>query len=307
MTERQRAPAPRRGPRTLRQLAKYRTGILFLLPAVAVFGLFLWYPIVQNFFLAFQSYVPGFDKEWVGLANLKAVLHDPQLPRAIINTLEFVGLCLAIGFVVPIISAIALTEVRRGRSFFRLAIYVPNMIPGIALYIIWRWVFQPDVGLLNQVLGVFGLPHQLWILSPKQVMLSLALMATWANFGGTTVLYMAGLSSVNPELYEAAEIEGAGFFRRIFSVTLPGISSLILLLLVLQLIATFQVLQEPFVMTAGGPNNSSLTVMLLIYNYAFVDVEYGKAGALGSLLFLALLCFSWLYVKRSGLSAGKGA
>jgi len=291
----------------LRAWSKYRTGLLFLLPAIVVFAVFLWYPIIQNFFLTFQSYVPGFEPQWIGLQNLTAVLHDPKLPRAIVNTFEFVGLCLAIGFAVPIVSAIALTEVRRGRGFFRLAVYVPNMIPGIALYIIWRWVFEPNVGLLNQALGLVGVPHQLWLLSPRQVMLSLSLMSTWANFGGTTVLYMAGLSNVNPELYEAAELEGAGFFRRIVTVTLPAISSMILLLLVLQLIATFQVLQEPFVMTSGGPNDASLTVMLLTYNYAFVDVEFGKAGALGSLLFLALLCFSWFYVKRSGLAAGKAA
>jgi multiple sugar transport system permease protein len=293
--------------RALRAWRKYRTGLLFLLPAMVVFAMFLWYPIVQNFFLSFQSYVPGFDAQWVGFQNLTAVLHDPKLPRAVINTLEFVGLCLAIGFVIPIMAAILLTEVRGGRSFFRLAVYIPNMIPGIALYIIWRWVFEPNVGLLNQALALLGVPHQLWLLSPRQVMLSLSLMSTWANFGGTTVLYMAGLSNVNPELYEAAELEGAGFFRRVASVTLPAISSMILLLLVLQLIATFQVLQEPFVMTSGGPNDASLTVMLLTYNYAFVDVEFGKAGALGSLLFLALLCFSWLYVKRSGLAAGKAA
>jgi len=205
----------------LRAWSKYRTGLLFLLPAIVVFAVFLWYPIIQNFFLTFQSYVPGFEPQWIGLQNLTAVLHDPKLPRAIVNTFEFVGLCLAIGFAVPIVSAIALTEVRRGRGFFRLAVYVPNMIPGIALYIIWRWVFEPNVGLLNQALGLVGVPHQLWLLSPRQVMLSLSLMSTWANFGGTTVLYMAGLSNVNPELYEAAELEGAGFFSCWCSSLLP--------------------------------------------------------------------------------------
>ena len=248
----------------------------------------------------------GFEPQWIGLQNLTAVLHDPKLPRAIVNTFEFVGLCLAIGFAVPIVSAIALTEVRRGRGFFRLAVYVPNMIPGIALYIIWRWVFEPNVGLLNQALGLVGVPHQLWLLSPRQVMLSLSLMSTWANFGATAVLYMASLTAIGPELYESAELEGAGFLQRVRHITLPSISGTMNLLLVLQLIATFQVLQEPFVMTAGGPNNASLTVMLMTYNYAFVDVEFGKAGALGSLLFLALLGLSYLYVRRSGLASARG-
>ena len=288
-------------------LRKYGLGIVFLIPALLVFAVFLWYPIIQNFFLAFQSYVPGFDKEWVGLKNIDYVLHDPRLPKAALNTLQFVGICLLIGFVVPIIAAIAIMEIRKGRSFFRLAIYIPNMIPGIALYIIWKWVFNPNFGLLNQVIGLFGgEPHQ-WLLSSKEVMLSLCLMATWANFGSTAILYMASLTTISPELYEAAELEGAGFFQRIRYITIPGISGTINLLLVLQLIATFQVLQEPFVMTNGGPNDASLTVMLLIYNHAFVDVEFGRAGALGSMLFLALLGLSYLYVRRSGLARAKGA
>lgn len=288
-------------------LRTYGLGLLFLAPAVVVFALFQWYPIIQNFFLAFQKYVPGFDKEWVGLKNVLFVLHDPRLPRAVLNTLTFVGICLAIGFVVPLVAAIGIMEMRKGRGFFRMAVYVPNMIPGIALYIIWKWVFNPDVGLLNQFLGLFGAaPHQ-WILSPREVLFSLSLMATWANFGATSVLYMASLTTISPELYEAAEMEGAGFFRRVRHVTLPGIAGTINLLLVLQLIATFQVLQEPFVMTGGGPNNASLTIMLLIYDHAFVDVEFGRAGALGSLLFIALLGLSWLYVRASGLARAKAA
>ena len=295
------------GPSSRTGGGKYGMGLLFLVPALLVFGLFQWYPIVQNFLLAFQSYVPGFDKEWVGLKNIVFILHDPRLPKAILNTLEFVGICLVIGFFVPIAVAITVMEIRRGRGFFRLAIYIPNMIPGIALYIIWRWVFNPDFGLLNQFIGIFGVPHQQWVLSSRQVLPSLSLMATWAGFGGTAVLYMSSLTTVSSELYEAAELEGAGFFRRVRSITIPAISGTINLLLVLQLIATFQVLQEPFVMTAGGPNNASLTVMLLTFNYAFEDVEFGRAGALGSLLFLALLGLSYLYVKRSGLAKAKGA
>jgi multiple sugar transport system permease protein len=297
-----------RGQLSRGAIAKYRTGLLFLVPAVLVFATFLWYPIVENLLLTFQSYVPGFPKEWVGLANLDAVLHDHRLPRAIVNTLEFVGLALAIGFAIPVVVAIALSEIKRGRSFFRVAVYVPNMLPGICLYILWqKLIFPPDAGLLNQALGLLGIPHQLWILSPRQVMASLVLMSTWANFGATTVLYMAGLANVNPELYEAAEMEGAGFLQRIRHVTLPGLSTMLFLLLILQLISTFQVLQEPFVMTSGGPNNSSLTVMLLVYNYAFVDVDYGKAAALSAMLFVFLLGFSYLYVRQTGLSRAKGA
>jgi multiple sugar transport system permease protein len=287
-------------------IAKYGKGLVFLLPSILVFAIFQWYPIIKNFVIAFQEYVPGFPATWVGLDNFKSVIASPKIPIAIRNTVTYVLICLVIGYVVPIIVSIAISEVRKGRGFFRLAIYVPNIIPSIAIAIIWRWIFNPQFGLLNIFVGALGIPPQQWLLSKDQVLFSLALMSTWQNFGGTAVLYMASLTSVSGELYEAAELDGAGLFQRIRYVTLPAISGTMSLLLVLQLIATFQVMQEPFVLTAGGPNDASLTLMLKTYNYAFVDIEFGKAGALGSLLFLALLAFSVMYVKRSGLIEPKG-
>lgn len=288
-------------------MGRYGRGLAFLLPAVLVFGIFQWYPILKNFIIAFQNYVPGFPAEWAGLDNFRAVFRDPQLPAAAANTVTYVLICLVIGYFVPILVAIAISELRRGRGFFRLAIYVPNIIPSIAIFIIWRWMYNPQFGILNLALGALGISPQQWILSKQQVLPSLALMATWQGFGATAVLYMASLTSVSSELYEAAELDGAGLFSRIRYVTLPAISGTMSLLLVIQLIATFQVMQEPYVLTSGGPNGASLTLMLKTFNYAFVDIEFGKAGALGSLLFLGLLAFSVMYVKRSGLVKPKGA
>ena len=287
-------------------LGRYGKGLLFLLPAIMVFGIFQWYPILRNFIIAFQNFVPGFPPEWVGLSNFRAVFADRQLPIAAQNTLVYVLICLVIGYFVPVVVAIAISELRRGRGFFRLAIYVPNIIPSIAIFIIWRWMYNPQYGILNLVLGAVGIPPQQWILSKQQVLPSLALMSTWQNFGATAVLYMAALTSISGELYEAAELDGAGLLARIRYVTIPGISGTMSLLLVIQLIATFQVMQEPYVVTSGGPNNASLTLMLKTFNYAFVDIDFGKAGALGCLLFLGLLAFSGMYVKRSGLILPKG-
>lgn len=288
-------------------LRKYGMGLAFLAPAVLAFLIFQWWPILDNFILAFQEYTPGFDPEWKGTANFQAIFRDPRLPGALLNTVYYVGICLVVGYVLPIIAAIAIAEIRKGRGFFRLAIYTPNIIPAIAIYIIWRWIYNPQFGLLNQFLDIFAIDPQLWLLSKQQVIPALSFMATWQGFGATAVLYMASLTSINPELYEAAELDGAGFFGRLRFVTLPSIASTMKLLLVLQLIATFQVLQEPFVMTGGGPNDASLTIMLLTYQYAFEYLDFGKAGALGSLLFVAMIALSTFYVKRSGLAEAKGA
>jgi multiple sugar transport system permease protein len=282
-------------------------GLLFLLPAFLVFGLFQWYPIVNNFLLAFQEYTPGMDPTWIGLANYQAVLGDDRLWQALQNTFSYVGVCLVIGFAFPIAVAIAISLLRKGKGFFRLAIYVPNIIPAIATYIIWGWIFNPQFGLLNQIGGWFGAEPVQWLVDKNLVLVSLAFMATWAGFGSTAVLYMASLTAISPEMYEAAEIEGAGIWQRIRYITLPSLLPTISLMLILQLLATFQILQEPFVMTSGGPNDSSLSVMLLSYQYAFNNVEFGKAGALGSLLFLMLMGLSFYYVRRSGLAEKKGA
>jgi multiple sugar transport system permease protein len=280
-------------------------GLVFLLPALLVFGIFQWYPILNNFVLAFQEYTPGLDPTWVGLANYQAVLGDERLWIALQNTLVYVAICLVIGFLVPIAVAIAISLLRRGKAFFRLAIYVPNIIPAIATYIIWGWIFNPQFGLLNQVIGWFGGEGLNWLVDKNLVLVSLSLMATWAGFGSAAVLYMASLTAISPELYEAAEIEGASAWQRIRFITLPSIMPTIQLMLILQLLATFQLLQEPFVMTSGGPNDGSLSVALLSYQYAMQNVEFGKAGALGSLLFLLLVGLSFYYIRGSRLADRK--
>jgi multiple sugar transport system permease protein len=285
------------GTKVRKYFGTYGIGLTFLLPALIVYGIFQWYPIFYNFMLGFQNYTPGIPAHWIGLQNFERVLSDSVLPIAIINTFSFAGWALVIGFLVPIIAAIAITELRKGRSFFRLSIYMPNIIPAISLYIMWIFLFNPAVGLLNQILIFLHLPGLEWLLSPRTALVSLVVMSTWANFGGTAILYMATLSSISEELYEAAEIDGAGIWQRIKFITIPSILPTMLLLLLMQLLFTMQVLQEPFVMTGGGPNNATMTLMYMVYNYAFVYAEFGKAGALGILVFLFLLALSFVYIK----------
>lgn len=281
--------------------AKYSVGLAFLLPALCFYGIFQWYPILYNFVLAFQRYIPGLSAQWVGLRNFERVLNDWLLPLAFKNTLLYTGLTLLIGFVVPIIVAVALMELRRGRGFFRLAVYMPNIIPAIALYVLWLFLFNPAVGLLNQILVFLGLPALDWLLSSNTALVSLVIMSTWANFGSTAVLYMASLSAISEDFYEAAEIDGAGIWRRIRHITLPALKPTILLLLLLQILFTVQVLQEPLIMTGGGPNNATMTLMYMVYNYAFVYADFGRAGALGIMVFAFLMFLSILYVKFSNL------
>ena len=291
--------AVRRDP--LRRYRGRALAILFVLPALVVFGVFAWYPMVLGLVLSFYRVRLGIGKDWIGLSNFHSIVSDDLFWKSAFNTLEFVLLALIFGYLVPVVVALGLTEIRTLRAFFRLCIYLPNVIPAIAVYIMWNWVFHPEAGLLNMILRSAGLPTLEWLLSPITAMPSLVLMATWAGFGSTAVLYMAALSNFPLQLYEAAEIDGAGILHRLLYVTLPQLKPIMLIMLILQLLFTFQVFQEPFVMTGGGPNNSTMTILYMVYRYAFTYFEFGKASALGTLLFafLALLSAVYLRLARS--------
>lgn len=289
--------------RTFVHLKRNLTGYLFLLPAIVLFFTFAWYPIVNGLMLSFQ-YIdliryssPDYRVDWVGFENFRLVLSDPLLPTAWLNTLRFVGLGLLLGYLLPVALAIAVNEMRAGRTYFRLAFYLPVILPPMISILLWQYFFDPGSGLMNVLMTSVGLPALQWIHSADTAMVSLVILSTWMNAGGTVLLYLAALQGTPASLYEAAEIEGAGVIQRIIRITIPEIRGVMLILLVLQVIGSFQVFTEPFVMTDGGPVNSTLTVMLLLYRYAFQRGEIGWASALGFILFVVLVAFSIVYFR----------
>lgn len=179
-------------------------------------------------------------------------------------------------------------------------IYLPVVLPPVVSVLMWQWFYDPSSGLFNEVLRALHLPTSQWIQSSGTAMVSLVLEATWAGFGGTALIYVAALQGVSGRLYEAAELDGAGFFHRLWHITLPQMRFILLVMLLLQVIGTMQVFTEPYVMTDGGPNNSTTTVVLQIYNYAFVDNNYGAAAGLSVILagVLGLLTVVYLALTR---------
>jgi multiple sugar transport system permease protein len=271
----------------------------FLLPALLCFGYFAWWPIIRGLELSFQRTNLIDPAEWVGWQNFRNVFDDPLVWTSVKNTLLFTGLALVIGFPLPLILAVQMSTVRRLGGLYRYLVYLPVVLPPVVSVLLWQMFYEPDAGLFNKVLGVVGLGPLPWLQSPHSAMLSLVLEATWAGMGGTTLIYLAALTRVPPELYEAAETDGAHIRRRIWNVTLPHLRGTILLLLLLQLIGTLQVFTEPFVMTDGGPQNATVTVLLLVYRYAFVDGDYGGAAALSLMLALSLCVVSALYLSAT--------
>ena len=275
------------------------SGYLFLLPALLIFALFVWYPIILGFVMSFQNIDMINPAMWVGWENYRHVLTDPLFAVAWRNTLAFTLYALLFGYLIPIILALLVNEMRHGKGFFRLAFYLPVMLPPIVTVFLWRWIYNPDSGLLNALLSLVHLPGGLWLETPGSALPALMVIATWSAAGSTMLIYLAALQGVSASLYEAAEIDGASIWRRLWSITLPTIRPIMLLMLVLQVIGTMQVFIEPFTITGGGPQNATMSILLLIYNYAFQDADFGGASALGVMLFLVLAVFALIYMRMT--------
>ncbi|UED87001.1 carbohydrate ABC transporter permease [Streptomyces profundus] len=284
-------------PETRRRLGENVTAYGFLCAALVVFSLFAWYPAIRNIILSFQevNFVRG--SSWVGFDNFSYIFDDPLFATAWRNSAIFTLYALVLGFGVPFVTALLINEFRHARAYFRVLVYLPVMLPPVVVALMWRWFYQPDGGLINEILGTVGLPTSDWTNSSSTALISLVIVSTWANMGTATLIYLAALQTIPGELYEAAELEGAGIWRRIWHVTIPQTRFVILMLLLLQVVATMQVFTEPFVMTGGGPQDSTVTVMLLIYRYAFVYNNFGAASAMSLLLLLVLAVFSAAYLR----------
>jgi multiple sugar transport system permease protein len=298
-------PAARPRRRHLAQPWITRDGLsafAFLIPFLLVFGVFAWFPIVRAFVMALQETNLVSEPIFVGLDNFGRVLADPLFGKAVANTAWFAFLALVFGFPVPIVLAVILSEVRRGRGLYSALAYLPVVVPPVVAVLLWQQsFFKADTsGVFNTILGWVGVQPLPWLQNAGSAMPSIVIEATWAAAGGTMIIYLAALTSVPPELYDAAEVDGASIWQKIWHVTLPHLRSVLFVTLILQLIATAQLFTEPFLFTGGGPNNATMTVLLLIYKYAFQNSlggDYGMAAALSVMLAVFLGLFTAIYYR----------
>jgi multiple sugar transport system permease protein len=280
--------------------------LLFALPMLLIFTAFSWYPIVRLVVLSFQHTNLVDPPTWAGLDNFREVINDPLFMTAVKNTAYFAGLALLFGYPIPLVMAVLISESRRFRGAYSALAYLPVVIPPVVGVLLWKNVFyEPsNVGLFNTILGWLHLGPYGWLQSPGTAMPALVVEATWANAGATVIIYLAALLVVDRDLYDAASVDGAGLWRKIWHVTLPQLRGVLLVTLMLQIIATAQIFLEPYLFTSGGPANSTLTVLLLVYQYAFgnsVGVGFGQAAALSLMLagFLAVFALVFMRATRS--------
>jgi multiple sugar transport system permease protein len=203
-------PSPRSRTRLGRAVRRNLTAYGFLCGALFCFAIFAWYPMVREFILAFQRTNLIDPPEWVGFENFRTVIEDPAFGQAWLNTITFTLLALLCGYAVPFVVALILNELRHARAYLRFVVYLPVMLPPIVTVLLFRWLLDPGPGLFNQILDFLHLPPLAWLDSADTALISLVLVSTWMNMGTATLIYLAALQNIPAELYEAAELDGAG-------------------------------------------------------------------------------------------------
>ncbi|HPD02339.1 MAG TPA: sugar ABC transporter permease [Eubacteriales bacterium] len=282
-------------------IKKNLAGWLIMLPGVALFSFFVWAPLVQNISLSFYRTV-GFERaEFVGFANYVRVFGDPIFIQAFKNTFKYVLYSLAIGFIIPIFLGLLLSEVVHFKSLFRIGLYFPSIISGIAVVIMWSYLFNPNPGaVLNAAARIFRLGPFKFLDNPKASIPLIVLTMTWRGMGATALIYLSALQNVDTAQYEAARIDGANAWQRMRHITLPHLRPTVRMLFILQIISVFQVFYEPLVMTkGGGPNGASVSLLLLSYQYAFQKFDASASAAVGVILSFIIIALTVVYLRLS--------
>ena len=265
---------------------------LFLLIFVTLRPMFMG---IINSFYELKGFTPT---TFIGLENYKQVIHDTKFVGTIWNTLKYVVWSLIIGLPLPFICSIILNEMVAGKNFVRISTYMPAVIPAVAVSLIWTNMYMEGPGgLLNMFLGAFGAAPRQWLMNKNLTIPLIIVSMTWQGFGSTMLYYFAMLQSVNVELFDAARIDGAGVFSRAKNVIMPHMLPLFVLMAIKQVIGVFQVIDQPLIMTGGGPNNASMSLSLLGYQYAFQFNQTGKSLAVNVITFLMLIGLTVVYFR----------
>lgn len=271
---------------------------LIMLPSVVLFAFFVWVPMGESIVMSLFKTKGVTLEKFIGLEQYFAVFRDPNFTAALRNTVSYVLWSLVIGFFVPIVIAVLIGETTRLKGLFRTASYLPNIMPGLATVLLWRSFFSAKPsGAFNVLISYLGMEPRSWLSNADIIIPLIVVILTWKGAGATALIYMAGLAGINPELYESATIDGAGIWRRTWHITIPQIFNLGSTLLILQIISVFQILYEPLVLTNGGPDNASISLMQLLFNYIqnASSIDYGRASAVSVIIALLLLTFTLIY------------
>src|SRR5699024_1274713 len=273
---------------------------IVLTPAVLLFTLFVAYPAIASFVLSCQQRIDG-ESTFVGFLNYTRLFFDPVFYQALFNTFIILIFQVPIMLFLGLIIAVCLnSSLIKFKGFFRVAFFLPAVTSLVAASLIFLLLLNDDYGLINYLLGLVGLPEIAWLSDSFWAKVSLILLTTWRWTGYNMVIIIAGLQGVSKELYEAASIDGAGTIKKFFTITIPQLKPVLLFCFVLSTIGTFQLFDEPFNLTAGGPNDATLTITYFLYQQGFEFFDFGYASAIAYIIVILVAVLSWVQFKLTG-------
>jgi multiple sugar transport system permease protein len=292
-------------PRTVwtkRAKADLRTGLLFLSPWLVGFFAFTLYPMLVSLYYSFTTYHSKRAPEWVGLENYVNLFTDDKFYLSLGNTLYMVAIAVPLGLFASFLCALLLNLKVRGQAFYRVVYFLPSIVPTVAGTILFLWLLNPQVGLVNSLLAKIGIEGPNWMADPNWSKPALILLGMW-GMGGTIIIYLSGLQDVPQSLIEAAELDGANWFQRLWHITIPMVSPITLFNLITGMIGMFQYFAQAYVVGGGGnlgrPLGSTLFYSVYLYQNAFLFLKMGYASAMAWILFIIILLLTLLLLKVS--------
>jgi len=273
---------------------------VFLSPGLLLFSVFTVFALIFAFYLTFTEWnIIEPDRPFIGLDNYSRMIEDENFRRSVINTAYYTGATVPLTMGIGLLIALLLNQPIRARGFFRTLYFLPVVTPFVVVAIIWKWLYNGDFGLFNYYLLKAHLISEplLWLSDKNLAMPAVILMSVWSGVGFSMVIYLAGLQAIPQELYEAARIDGAGWWAQLRHITIPMLAPTTLFLMVMGIIGSFQVFTQIFIMTNGGPVNRTTTMVFYIYEAAFKFYEMGYASTLAYALFAMLFVFTLIQLR----------
>lgn len=282
--------------KSTRILRNDRIGYLFVMPYLLHFAVFVLFPVGFSFFLIFHKWNIVSPMEWIGLNNVTKLFQDKLFFKSLWNTVRFLLIHIPLQIGVALFLAEILNQRIKCRGFFRAAFFLPVVVSGVVVTMLWDSMYAQETGVLNNLLASFGIDRVPWLTTAGMAMPSIAIMATWKNVGLYIVLFLVGLQTVPKNLYQAADIDGASHWEKFWHITLPMINPTMFMVVILSTIGGFSLFIEPYIMTGGGPMSSTLSAVLYIYQQGFFFYHMGYAATLG--FFFALVVLAVIIMQR---------
>ena len=272
-------------------------GYLFVLPSLLFLAVFVVYPIVGALYFSFHRYTLIEAPVWLGVDHYVNLLDDKRFLKAIGNTFMFALMTVPVGTALALLLALAINRPLKAITFFRAAYYMPVVTSFVAVSFIWLWIYEPQFGVLNDIFEILGLPRLHWLRDPATALLSIAILSIWKNVGYNMVIYLAGLQGIPEHLYEAALVDGANAWQRFWGITFPLLSPTTFFVFVVYFIGALQMFVQAWILTQGGPLDSTLTVVYLIYSNGFEYMKMGYAAAMSMVLFVLIAIITYINTR----------